>query len=329
MLSAALSLDFLGSFWTGVIVIAGIYCLLALGLQLNVGFTGIINFGSAGFMAIGGYSMAILVVNAGFSFWLALPSSMAITVLFGLLVGLPSLRLRADYFAIATIAASEVVRLVALNAQGLTNGSNGLYCSDASDPVYRCYDDTWLNVSDKIQAWVGDLGFSDVPSLIPLAIVTWIIVGIVTLGLVLITRTPWGRVLRAVREDEDAAKALGKNTYLYKLQSLAICAAIGSIAGWLLALNVSTIHPTDYEPLITFFAYSVLVLGGLASYRGLALSALVFAFLTEAPRYFEFFQQEDKNTALRFALAGLILILLMVFRPQGMAGKREEMVLGD
>src|ERR1700754_82417 len=92
------------SFWSGVLVIAGIYAVVALGLQLNVGYTGIVNFGQAGFMAVGGYSTAILVLEANISFWLALPLAVAITMAFGVLIGLPSLRLRADYFAIVTLA---------------------------------------------------------------------------------------------------------------------------------------------------------------------------------------------------------------------------------
>ena len=109
----AISTEFLSawSFWIGVGILAGIYGIFTLGLQLNVGFTGIFNFGQAGFMAIGAYSMAILVTDADLSFWLAMPIAIVITMLFGLVVGLPALRLRTDYLAIATIAAAEAVRL--------------------------------------------------------------------------------------------------------------------------------------------------------------------------------------------------------------------------
>ena len=115
-------------FWVSVGVIAGIYAIVALGLQLNVGFTGIVNFGQAAFMAIGAYAMAILVLKVGLNFWLALPIAVLVTIGFGLLIGLPALRLRADYFAIATIAMAEVVRIFAQNARGLTGGNQGLFC---------------------------------------------------------------------------------------------------------------------------------------------------------------------------------------------------------
>jgi branched-chain amino acid transport system permease protein len=313
-------------FWTSVGIIAGIYTLVALGLQLNVGFTGIVNFGQAGFMAIGAYSMAILTVSAGISFYLSLPISILITIAFGLLVGLPSLRLREDYFAIATIAMAEVVRLVALNARDLTGGNLGFSCSNDGS---KCFDDTWLDITDTIEGWLSSLGWSNPEALFPLFLVVWATAILVTLALRGITYTPWGRVLRAIREDEDAARALGKNAFAYKLQSLAISAAIAAIAGWFLALNIASVSPTEFEPLVTFFGYSVLVLGGLASYWGLIVGSVTLWTLLEMTRFLDLPIDNTRIAAVRFAIVGLVLILLMAYRPQGAFGKREEMVLGD
>jgi branched-chain amino acid transport system permease protein len=315
-----------GLFLVNVGVLAGIYALLALGLQLNVGFTGISNFGQAGFMAVGGYTMAILTVDTGISFWLSLPLSMLAAMAFGLLVGLPSLRLRADYFAIATLASAEVIRIVAQNAQGLTGGNQGFFCND---DFSTCFDDTWNDVSRTIVGWLQDLGWSDPEALMPLLLVVIVAVILVTIALRLTQNSPWGRVLRAVREDEDAARALGKNALAYKLQSLAISAGIAAIAGWFLALDLATVHPTDYEPLVTFFAYSVLILGGLANYWGVIAGSIVLWALLEGTRVLKLFSDDADTAALRFAIVGLTLILLMAFRPQGMFGKREEMVLGE
>jgi branched-chain amino acid transport system permease protein len=314
-------------FWSGVAVLAGIYAVVALGLQMNVGYTGIVNFGQAGFMAIGGYSMAILVLKAGLSFWLALPASVLITMAFGVIIGLPSLRLRADYFAIATIAMAEVVRLSAQNARGLTGGNEGLFCeTKGTDQV--CFDDTWLSLSDSILDFIDNF-WTDPETLVPLLLVVWVTVALGTVALFYAQRTPWGRVLRAIREDEDAARALGKNTLLYKLQSLAISALLGALAGFYLALFLATIHPEDYEPLVTFFAYGVLVLGGLANYWGVAIGSIILWTVLEATRFIDLPISEERQAALRFAIVGVALILLMAFRPQGMFGKREEMVLGD
>jgi branched-chain amino acid transport system permease protein len=326
LLQLGFTLEFLTDidFWIEVLVIGGIYALVALGLQLNVGYTGIVNFGMAGFMAVGAYAMAILVLDTGLSFWLSLPIAVAITIAFGLVVGLPSLRLRADYFAIATIAMAEMVRLVAQNARELTGGNQGLFCEG---PI--CYDDTWIDVSDSIEGWLQDLGWSDPNTLVPLLIVLVVIIVIVTAALSFIQRTPWGRVLRAIREDEDAARALGKNALSYKLQSLAIAAVLGALAGFFLALYLATIHPIDFEPLVTFFAYGVLVLGGLASYWGVLFGGVILWTVLHGTRFTDLFQDETDQAALRFAIIGLILILLMAFRPQGVFGKREEMVLGE
>lgn len=326
-LPVAITFEFLGSvqFWTSVGVLAATYALVALGLQLNVGFTGVVNFGAAGFMAVGAYAMAILTIDTDISFWLSLPLSILVTMAFGLIVGLPSLRLRTDYLAIATIAFAEIIRLIAQNARELTGGNQGLFCSDDQS---TCYDDTWLDISDRIEGWLVDLGWSDPEILFPLLLVAWALVLVVTVCLLFVQRSPWGRVLRAVREDEDAARALGKNAVAYKLQSLAISAAIAAIAGWILAFNLATIHPIDFEPLVTFYAYGVLVLGGLANYWGVLAGSVIFWTLLEATRYTNVLEGSDE-TALRFAVVGLVLILLMAFRPQGIFGKREEMVLGD
>ena len=306
-------------FWTSVGIIAGTYTIFALGLQLNVGFTGIFNFGQAAFMAIGAYSMAILTTETGISFWLSLPISVLIAIAFALLVGLPSLRLRTDYFAIATIAAAEAIRLFALNARDLTGGPQGTFG----------FSDSWDSVSDTIEGWIVDLGWADVPRLFPLFLVVWLVAIALTYALSRVQGTPWGRVLRAIREDEDAARALGKNAFAYKLQSLAIAATLGAVAGWFVALNLKFVVPDEFLPIVTFNGYAVLILGGLASYWGVAVGSVILWTILEALLFLDLPLSETRITALRFIIVGVVLIGLMAFRPQGMFGKREEMVLGD
>ncbi len=306
-------------FWTSVGIIAGTYTIFALGLQLNVGFTGIFNFGQAAFMAIGAYSMVILTTETEISFWFSLPISILITIAFALVVGLPSLRLRTDYFAIATIAAAEAIRLFALNARGLTGGAQGKYG----------FGDSWDSLSNTIQGWFVDLGWTDVPRLFPLFLVVWVVAVALTFVLSRAQQTPWGRVLRAIREDEDAARALGKNAFAYKLQSLAISATLGAIAGFFLALNLKFVVPDEFLPIVTFNGYAVLILGGLASYWGVSVGAVILWTILEALLFLDLPLSETRITALRFIVVGLILIGLMAFRPQGIFGKREEMVLGD
>lgn len=326
-----ISTDFLTAwpFWIGVGILAGIYGIFTLGLQLNVGFTGIINFGQAGFMAIGAYSAVILVVDVGVPFFLALPLSTAITMLFGLLIGLPAVRLRADYLAIATIAFSEVVRITVQNARGLTGGNQGTIKLELDNG--RFFNETWQDISRWISDNIFDpIGLTGTDFInLPLLLVIWLVLAGLAFVLARTVRSPWGRVLRAVREDEDAARAVGKNAFSYKLQSLAISAALGGVAGWFLVLAQGSVSQEAFEPIFTFFGYAILVLGGLASFPGVLFGSFIFWTLLEGLRALDLPLASDKDAALRFVLVGMILILLMAFRPQGVMGKKEEMVLGD
>jgi branched-chain amino acid transport system permease protein len=314
----AVSLGVLGGtqFWVGVGVIASTYGIFTLGLQLNVGYTGIFNFGQAGFMAIGAYAMGILVVKAHFSFWVALVLATLVAIAAGLLIGLPALRLRADYFAIATIAFAEIVRYVAQNARGLTGGNQGLLG----------FDSAWNSVSLSIS---NRLGLGPDLYLVPLLIVSWVLFVILAFALRRLQRTPWGRVLRGIREDEDAVRALGKNPFPYKLQSLAIASALGALSGYVLALDLAFLNPAEFVSAFTFIGYAMLILGGLASFPAVIVGAIIMEFLLEATRSVNLPLSGDKVAALRFIIVGVVLILLMAFRPQGIFGKRDEMVLGD
>jgi branched-chain amino acid transport system permease protein len=330
-LPLAVSLDFLTAwnFWIGVLVLAGIYGIFTLGLQLNVGYTGILNFGQAGFMAIGAYSAVILVVSVGLPFFAALPLSIIITMLVGLLVGLPSLRLRADYFAIATIAVSEVVRIAVQNSDTLTGGNQGTISLELDNN--RIFSDTWFEISNWMTDNIFDpIGISGTDFVnLPLLVVIWITLPLLAFGLSRLVRSPWGRVLRAVREDEDAARALGKNVFSYKLQSLAIAAGLGAIAGWFLVLNLQSVNQTQFEPIFTFFGYVILILGGLASFAGVLIGTILLWIPLEGLRFMDLPLDGGQVAALRFILVGLLLILLVAFRPQGALGKKEEMVLSD
>ncbi len=306
-------------FWIGVGVLAATYGIFALGLQLNVGTTGITNFGQAGFMAIGAYTMGILVVKHGWSWWWAMPVAIGAAMVAAILVGLPSLRLRADYFAITTLAFSEIVRYLADNTRSLTNGSQGLlgYTSD------------WFKLSVRLGHWLSGHGIHVTSFLFPLLVVSWALLVVLWLATAALVRTPWGRVLRAIREDEDAARALGKNTLAYKLQSLALSAALAAIAGFVLALNLTLLVPDEFDPVFTIFGFVIVILGGLGSYFGVLVGSVVLMTLLEGTRYVELPLSADKVAAIRFIIVGVVLILLMAFRPQGLLGKKQEMLLGE
>jgi branched-chain amino acid transport system permease protein len=314
----AVSFSFLTNedFWINVGVLATTYGVFALGIQLNVGTTGIMNFGQAGFMAVGSYAMGVLVVKSDVSFWLALVLGIPVAIAAALVVGLPSLRLRADYFAISTLAFSEIVRIVADNWDGLTGGNLGLFG----------YGDSWTEASARIDGWLERIGIGP-RFLLPLLVVNLVILVVLTLLVALMVRSPWGRILRAIREDEDAARALGKNTFVYKLQSLSISAALAAIAGYMLAINISILSPASFDPVLTAYAYVIVILGGLGSYLGVVVGSFFLIFVLEATRYIELPLSDARIAALRFMIVGLVLMLLVVFRPQGLFGKRQELTL--
>jgi len=314
-----------GEFWAFVGVVAGIYSLLGLGIQLEFGLAGLLNFGHVAFMAIGAYAMAILVVKADWSMWLALPAAIAAAAGAGVVLGLPTLRLRADYFAIATIAFSEIVRYVATNEDRLTGGSQGTI-NLAGAGQTASYNGDWERFQNWLQSTLH-LGSKDVTMLL----VVWVVVLASCTGLWAAGRTPWGRVLRAIREDEDAVSSLGKNVFAFKLQALALGSALAGLAGCFYAWQFSFFSPDDFAPLLTFFAWMIVILGGLGRFFAVPVGALVFGVLFAGTRFFDFapfaWFDSAERAYLRLALIGLAIIALVAFRPQGILGRREELVL--
>lgn len=301
-------------FWIGVGILAVIYGIFTAGLQLNIGQTGVYNFAQAGFMAVGAYAMGVLVVNAHWSFWLALPVAAVIAVAVALIVGAPALRLRGDYFAIVTIAASEMIRYVIQNAQGLTGGTVGLIG----------FNTQWSTTSASIS---NDLGLGPQYYQVPLLLVGGVIFVICLVLLGVMQGTPWGRLLKAIREDENAARALGKAVFRYRMQSLAIGAVLAAIAGYLVALDLGSLSPDDFQTDNTFIALAMLLVGGLGSYRGVLIGAVFVEFLLQGTQNINLPLSDSRVASLRYMIVGAILIALAAWRPQGVMGRRDEMVL--
>jgi branched-chain amino acid transport system permease protein len=260
--------------------------------------------------------------------WLGILVGVALAVLLGLLIGLPTLRLRADYLAILTIAAGEILRLVVRSswAAPLTNGIFGIQAF--ADPFFE------LNPIPTGLYGIGKFRFDE--RSVWVMTVAWALVLLATMFLRRLTRSPWGRVIRAIREDEDAARSLGKNVFGYKLQSLMIGGALGALAGIVLAVDQQNVTPDAYIPLLTFYAFTIVILGGPGTLWGPVAGSMVFWFLFElldglmagavAQGWFGGLVDTIDVGPLRFALFGVGLMWLMVYRPQGMFGKREEML---
>ena len=321
-----LSLDF----WSLVGAVSGIYAIYSLGLQLQFGYTGLLNFGHVASMAVGAYTMAILVVRADFPLWAASLAAIAAGMVFGAALSLPTLRLRTDYFAITTIAISEIVRYFALNEQSLTGGPLGT--SNLKGPTQVTeYNGDWVSFQATVQGWLHHLVGGHASSDFTMLVLVWVVVLACLVVLTPMVRSPWGRVLRGIREDEDAVAALGKPVAWYKLQSLALGAGFGAVAGLLYAFEFQFFSPDDFDPLITFYAWLIVLIAGAGRIWAVPVGALIFGLIFSGTRFFNFkpftYLDAAQLAYLRYMIIGAILIALMAWRPQGLFGKREELVL--
>ncbi len=309
--------------------LAAAYALAAVGLNLQFGYTGLLNFGHVAFLMAGAYGTAITVDQGG-PLWLGLLVGVAAAVALGLLFGLPTLRLRADYLAIVTIAAAEVLRIV-IRGPGEDSLTRGVFGIQRFGNGF--FD---LNPFPDGEYGVGRISFTERGMWV--LTVGWTLVAVFAALVVLLTRSPWGRVLRAIREDEDAARSLGKNVFAFKLQSLVIGGVIGALSGMLIAIDRQSVNPDSYLPVVTFAIYTVVIMGGPASRVGPIVGAVVYWFIIQFTDGFareairakwipKSVLDETDIGALRFALVGLGLMLLMIFRPQGILGKREEVLI--
>ncbi|MGW9114227.1 branched-chain amino acid ABC transporter permease [Microbacterium sp. NPDC055683] len=301
------------------------YALAALGLAIHFGYAGLINMGIAGFMALGAYGYAISVLTFGLPWWVAALIGLGAAALFALILGIPTLRLRGDYLAIATIAAAEVVRLLFLttafeDVTGSADGLSGYHGSFRSsnplpDGTYGFGPWTY----NETGWWVRIMGL--------------VTLGIAALAVWMLTRSPWGRVMKGIREDEDAIRALGKNVFSYKMQSLVLGGVLAAAGGVVYALP-SAVNPGVYVTSLTFFVWTALLLGGAATVFGPLLGSLIFwviqTFLSNVlPALVDAgllpFMSSVQAGTLRFILVGVALMLLVVFMPQGILGNKKEL----
>ncbi|HAZ32209.1 MAG TPA: branched-chain amino acid ABC transporter permease [Acidimicrobiaceae bacterium] len=308
------------------------FSLAAMGLNMHYGYTGLLNFGQAVFMAAGAYGLSMAVVTLGLNFWWGLLLGIVIfPLLLALIMGVPTLRLRADYLAIVTIAASEMFRIIARSpsldrwtgsSDGLTAFANRFYDFNPFDKQKRYFFGLFIGN----QMWVVLIG--------------WIVLSIVVLIVWMTMRSPWGRVLRAIREDEDAARSLGKNAYWFKMQSLIIGGMFGALGGMFRAIGTQSAQPQNFITDVTFFAWVALILGGAAKVGGpIAGAAILYGILNftdvllrqlvENGYMPEAIMDGTQVGQVRFMMIGLGLILLAIYRPQGIFGTKEEMALDD
>ncbi|MGY1642790.1 branched-chain amino acid ABC transporter permease [Geodermatophilus sp. SYSU D00703] len=307
------------------------FVLLAVGINVQFGYTGLLNFGQIAFAMLGGFGIAISVSKWGLDFWVGVAIGLLAAIVLALLLGLPTLRLRADYLAIVTIAAAEGLRLLfrSVSATPLTNGTRGISAFNAdflalapwaTNERYRILGTSWSGG----ELWVAFVG--------------WTLVLLSCLLIWALMRSPWGRVVRSIREDEDAVRALGKNVYVYKMQALVMGGILGAIGGMVYAVGTGSAIPDQYQNANTFLAYAALILGGAATVFGPVIGGMILLFILQfadaglralidngvIP---EGLLTSTDVATIRFVLVGLGLMLLLVFRPQGIFGDRREVML--
>lgn len=298
---------------------ASIFAVVCLGLNLQWGYTGLFNIGVAGFFLVGAYAFAILcgpeypmqLGGRGLPFPVGLLGAALASGVVAFVVGIPTLRLREDYLAIVTIGIATTLHLVALNAQWLTGGSQG--ASGIPRPLPGLLD----TVLARNALMLG----------LSLAVVLSVYAGLEAM-----VRSPWGRVLKAIREDETAASSLGKNAFLFRLQAFVIGSSIMGIGGALYASFVGFVSPEDFQPILTFQVWTMLIVGGSGNNKGAVLGALVmWAVWTLSGTLAQQLLPpglQVKGGAAQVILIGLVLMVTLVVRPRGLIGEEAEVSRG-
>jgi branched-chain amino acid transport system permease protein len=291
------------AYLVAILIIAAIYVLLALGLTLQFGLTGLINFGHVGFFCIGAYAAAILSVYGGQPVIVGVIAGTILAALAAWPIGLIALRLRDDYFAIVTLGFSETVRLVFTSEKWLTNGVQGI------PGIPRLFE---------------GLGVGLPSGLATLAVLLAANLAAVLLFLRL-TRSPFGRMLQAIRDNEEAVKALGKDPAAFKIKVLMLGAALAGAAGGFYAHYIGYVSPDQFTPLVTFYVWMAVIMGGAARVSGAVVGAGLLMLFLEGSRFLRdvlpFISAVDM-ASIRLGVVGLALILFMILLPQGLMGRR-------
>jgi branched-chain amino acid transport system permease protein len=314
---------FLDNYKVTIINLCGIYVVLALSMNLINGFTGLFSLGHAGFMAIGAYTVAILtmpvatkemnfymkpmmpfLLNLNLPFILALIIGGLFAALFGFLIGAPVLKLTDDYLAIATLGFSEIIRILIVNLQSVTNGSLGL-------------------------KGIPKLTINQKPNLLW----SWGIAILVIVFMKFLMKSSYGKAFKAIREDEIAARSMGINLFKHKVLSFTIGSFLAGIGGGLLATSLGTIDPTQFKFALTFNILLMVVLGGMGNINGNVASAIVITVAMEALRFLDEpmnlgFTVTPALPGLRMVVFSLILMLVVIFKKDGFMKNALEKVRG-
>jgi branched-chain amino acid transport system permease protein len=277
-------------------ILISIYAILGLSLNLVVGYTGLLSVAEAAFYGIGAYATALLLVGLGWNFFIAMIVGMVLAGVIALLIGLVLSKFDGDYYALASLGFGVIVYSIFLNWQGLTNGP--------------------LGIPGIPRPNLFGFAFSDNFSFLLLSVVFVLLAYAVSQFVV---NSSFGRVLKAIREDEKATQVFGYKTLNYKLTIFVIGAMLAALAGSLYAGYITYIDPSTFTVTGSIFIIAIIILGGLASLRGSLIGAVLLVLLPEFLRFVGF--PDEIAAQMRQAVYGLLLILLMLYRPQGLVGE--------
>ncbi|MCC6290568.1 branched-chain amino acid ABC transporter permease [Candidatus Nomurabacteria bacterium] len=277
-------------------ILIGIYGILGLSLNLVVGYTGLLSVTQAAFYGLGAYATAVLLTTTGLNFFVATFLGVLLTSILALLIGFVLSRFRGDYYALGSFGFNIIIYSIFLNWQSVTRGPLGI--PGISRPTIF-----GLNFSDNL----------------PFLILTVIIAILVYLLCRFIVNSSFGRVLKAIREDEQALQVFGYRTAHYKLTIFVISAGLAAVAGSLFASYITFVDPSSFVLFESIFILAIIILGGLANLRGSLLGAFCLILLPELLRFVGF--PSDVAAQMRQVVYGLILVILMLYRPQGLMGE--------
>ncbi len=333
---SVLVMPFFDDTWVRMLFLVGLYVVLGMGLNVVVGFAGLLDLGYVAFFAAGAYMVGIWsspvspAVDVSLNFWIILPLALAVGAVVGVLLGMPVLPLRGDYLAIVTLGFGEIVRILIVNMTNVTNGSQGLYNIPKPDIAYR--------EVDNVQAFYFMIVLA--------AFGTWFVTA-------RLRDSRIGRAWEAIREDEDVAGAMGINTTKYKLMAFAIGAAVGALGGAIYAPFITFISPESFTLLVSINVLALVIIGGMGSTQGVVAGSLI---LIGIPEILQFSETRDalgqlgwmrdglngvihafntittadvsdlppadkwgeKLALYRFIVFGALLVLVMVLRPMGL-----------
>jgi ABC-type branched-subunit amino acid transport system permease subunit len=287
-----------------LLTMIGIYSLLAMSLNFQVGFTGLINFGQVAFFCIGAYTSSLLVVNAGVPILVGFLAAMALSGILGYIMSIPTKSLKSDYWAIATLASAEIVRLFALNEDWLTAGPFGV-----------------MGIPQILKDSISKDAY---PVFYLLFVIACII--IVYIFLSMLANSPFGRNLKAIRDEEELCLSLGKDTQKLKLQAMIVAGTVGGLAGALFAFYIQFVSPENFKPIETFLMWAMIIVGGRGNFMGAIAGAVVIQLFNVSTRFVGNYVPlgSDTMAALRMTIIGVLIIVFLLYRPEGLIKEKKK-----